>query len=65
MTCPVLDTLSGRGSCSTSFEALRYGICERKGLSCGSTSSISQDVLKRDTLQHKWGFVDSLSQTTV
>ena len=32
---------------------------ESRGLSCGSTFSICQRILKNDTLLHKQGFVDS------
>ena len=47
------------------LKALRYGIYEGKGLSCGRTLRISQNVMKSDNLQHKRGFVDSPLQTTV
>ena len=47
------------------LKALRYGIYERRGLSCGSTSSICQDFLKSDNLLPKPGFVDSQMRTTV
>ena len=47
------------------LKALRFGIYEIRGLSCGSTSSICQDFLKSDNLLYKQGFVDFLSQTTV
>ena len=46
-------------------KSLKYGIYERRGLSCGSTSSICQDFLKSDNLLHKQGFVDFLLQTIV
>ena len=41
------------------LKALRYGKDETRGLSCGSTSRIWQDILKSDNLLHKQGFVDS------
>ena len=47
------------------LKALRFGIYEIRGLSCGSTSSICQDFLKSDNLLHKQDFVDFLLQTTV
>ena len=47
------------------LKALRYGIFERRGLSCGSTSSNSQGVIKSDNLLHKQDFVDSEMKTTV
>ena len=46
------------------LKGLRYGKYESRGLSCGWTYSICQDVMKSDNLLHKWGFVDSLSQAT-
>ena len=46
------------------WKGLRYGEDESRGLSCGCTSSICQNVLKSDSLLHKWGFVDSQSVTT-
>ena len=50
--------------CPTSFIVLlpalpRYGKYEIGGLSSGSASTICQDVLKSDNVQHKWGFIDS------
>ena len=47
------------------LKAFRHGKYETKGLSCGITSSICQDVLKSDNLLHKQGFVDSQMKTTV
>ena len=47
------------------LKALKYGKYEVKGLRCDSTFSICKSVLKSDNLLHKWGFVDSLLQTTV
>ena len=47
------------------LKALRYGIYERRVLSCGSTSSICQDVLKSGNLLHKWGFVKTQLLCTV
>ena len=47
------------------LKGLRYGKDESRGISCGCTSSICQDVMKRDTLLRNQGFVDSLLQTTL
>ena len=47
------------------LKGLRYDKDESRGLSCGYTSSICQDVMKSDNLLHKRRFVDSLSQTLV
>ena len=47
------------------LKGLRYSIYETRGLICGSTSSIGQDILKNGNLLHKWDFVDSQSVTTV
>ena len=57
--------LEGKGHAVPQLKAIRYGIYERRGLSCNSTSSIYQDFLKSENLLHKRGFVDSLLQTTV
>ena len=38
---------------------------ETRGLCCGCTSSICQEVIKSDNLLHKQGFVDSLLQTNI
>ena len=54
LTCCIFDTPFGTGSNITSLK--RYGIYERRGLSCGRTSSIPQDVMKSDNLLHKQGF---------
>ena len=43
----------------------KHGKYETRGLSCGSTISIYQDVLKSVNLLHKQGFVDSLMHTIV
>ena len=40
-------------------EPTRYGKYDSRVFSCGSTSSICQDVLKSDNLLHKRGSVDS------
>ena len=37
----------------------------KRGLNCGSTLNICQDVLKSDNLLHKWGLVDSQSSSSV
>ena len=47
------------------WKALRYGKADLRGLSCGSTLKIYQDVLKSGSLLHKQGFVDSQFGTTV
>ena len=47
------------------WKALRYGKDGLRGLSCGITSSICQDILKSDNLLHKQGFVDSQMKSTV
>ena len=47
------------------WRALRYGKFQARGLSCTSTFSICQDFLKSVNFMHKWGFVDSLTHTTV
>ena len=47
------------------WKALRYGKDGTRGLSCGSTSNICQDVLKSANLLHKQCFVDSQTQTTL
>ena len=47
------------------WKALRYGKDESRGISCGSTSSICQDILKSDNLLHKQGFVKTQSLHTV
>ena len=45
------------------WKALRCGKYEPRGLSCGSTFNICQDVLKSANLIHKQGFVNSQMQT--
>ena len=47
------------------LKALRYGIYETRGLSCGSTSSICQGILKSGNLLQKLVFVKTLSLRTV
>ena len=44
---------------------LRYGKDDSRGLSCGSTLNIRQDVLKSGNLLHKQGIVDSQFGTTI
>ena len=41
------------------LKALRYGRYETRGLSCSSTSSICQDILKTVNSLNKRGFIDS------
>ena len=47
------------------WQAVSYSKNERRGLGCGSTFSICQDVLKSVILQHKLGFFDSQMVGTV
>ena len=47
------------------WRALRYGKCEPRGLSCGSTLNICQDVSKSANLIHVHGFGDSQSHSVV
>ena len=54
-----------KGHTAPHLKALRYGIYEKRGLSCGSTSSICQGILKNGNLLHKWGFVKTQSLRTV
>ena len=44
--------------------ALRHGKNGSRELSCGSTSSICQNILKSDNLLHKGGFVKTQSLRT-
>ena len=48
-----------------SWEALRHGKDNSRGLSCGNTLNIHQDILKSGNLLDKRGFVDSEFATTV
>ena len=47
------------------WKALRYSKDDSRGLSCGSTLNIHQNLLKSGNLLHKQGFVDSQFCTTV
>ena len=47
------------------LKALRYDIHETREFSCGSTSSICQDIFKGDNLLHKWCFVKAQSLRTL
>ena len=47
------------------WKALRYGKNGSRELSCGSTSSICQGILKSDNLLHKRAFVKTQSLHTV
>ena len=47
------------------WKAVRYSKDDSRGLSCGSTLNIHQDLLKSGNLLHKQGFVDSQFCTTV
>ena len=47
------------------LKALRYGKYETRGLGCGSTSNICQDVLKSVNLLDEQQFVDSQLVGTV
>ena len=55
----------GIGCTLPHWKALRCGKYETRGLSCGSTSNICQDVLKSNNSLHKTGIVNSRSQITV
>ena len=47
------------------WKALRYSKYESRGLSCDSTSSICQVVLKSDNLLHKQSYVKAQSLRTI
>ena len=49
----------------THWKALRYSKDDWRGLGCGSTLNIHQDVFISGNLLHKWGFVDSQFCTSV
>ena len=65
MTCPIFDTFEVYGHTVPHWKALRYGKDESRELSCGSTSSICQGILKSHNLLHKQGFVETQSIRTV
>ena len=48
-----------RGHTVPHLKFIIHGKYETRGLSCGSTSSICQEILKSDNLLHKRGFADS------
>ena len=47
------------------WKALKYGKDDSRGLSCGSTLNIHQEVLKNENLLHTRGFPDSQFGNTV
>ena len=57
--------LEAKGHTVPYLKGLIHGKDESRELRCGCTTRIYQDVMKSDNLLHKWGFGDSLSQTTV
>ena len=56
-----LIPLEVQGHTIPHLKALRYGIYETRGFSCGSTSSICQGILKSGNLLHKWCVVKTKS----
>ena len=54
-----------QGHTLTHWKALRYSKDDLRGLNCGSTINIHQEVLKNGNLLHKRTFVDSQFGTTV
>ena len=60
-----LIALEVQGHTIPPWKALRYGKYNSRGISCGSTLNIYQDILKSGNLLHKQGFVDSQFGTTV
>ena len=66
LTCHIFDTpFEIQGHTVSHLKALRYGIYEKRGLSCGSTPSICQGILKSGNLLHKWGSVKTQLSHTV
>ena len=59
-----LIPIDTQGHTVPQLKALSYDRYERRGHSCGSTSSICQDILKSDNLLHKRGFVKTQSLHT-
>ena len=58
-------TLEVQGHTVPHLKALGSGKYGPRGLWCDSTLNICQVDLKIANLLHKWGFVDSQTQTTV
>ena len=54
-----------QGHALAHLKALSIIKYEPRGLSCGSTLNICQDILKSGNLPHKWGFGDSQTHTNV
>ena len=50
-------SLEEKGHTVPYWKALSHGKYEPRGLSCGGTLKICQDVLKSANLLHKWGIV--------
>ena len=61
----ILTTLEVYGQTVPHWKALRNGKDGSRELSCGSTSSICQGILKSHNLLHKQGFVKTQSLHTV
>ena len=64
-TCHIFDTPLGIGSYSTSLDSYQIWQNELRGLSCGSTLNIHQDILKDGNFLHTQGFADSQSSSVV
>ena len=60
-----LIRLEVRGHTVPHWKALRYGKDGSRGLNCGSTLSIRQDLSKSEDILNKWGFVDFQIKTSV
>ena len=60
-----LIPLEVQGHTVPRWKALKYGKYDKRRLSCGSTLSICQDVLKSINLLHSRDLVDSQTVTTV
>ena len=60
----VLIPLEVKGYTVPNLKALRYGIYEARGLSCGSTSTICQGIMKSGNLLNQQGFVKTQSLRT-
>ena len=65
LTCHISNTSQGKGYTVFHWKALNCNEYEPRGLSCGSTLNIHQDVLKSENLLHKQGFVDFQFGTTL
>ena len=60
-----LISLKVQGHTVPHWKALRYGKNGSRGLSCDSTFSICQDILKIENLLHKQGLVETQLLRTV